>query len=86
VATTGVPTPAAAPLAPAAPAAGGNDNGSGSCHSDEYRNSNGDCVPRPTHAAAAPAGATAECNDGTYSFSKHHSGTCSHHGGVKRWL
>ncbi len=36
--------------------------------------------------AAPPAGATALCKDGTYSFSQHHSGTCSHHGGVARWL
>jgi hypothetical protein len=34
----------------------------------------------------APAGATARCRDGTYSFSKHRSGTCSHHGGVATWL
>jgi len=34
----------------------------------------------------APPGATALCNDGTYSFSQHHSGTCSHHGGVAEWL
>jgi hypothetical protein len=27
-------------------------------------------------------GATALCNDGTLSFSAHHQGTCSHHGGV----
>src|SRR6266849_3835881 len=33
-----------------------------------------------------PAGARARCRDGTYSFSKHHSGTCSHHGGVGAWL
>ena len=33
-----------------------------------------------------PPGATAQCNDGTYSFSQHHSGTCSHHGGVAQWL
>jgi hypothetical protein len=36
--------------------------------------------------AAAPPGATAQCRDGTYSFSQHHSGTCSHHGGVAVWL
>ena len=36
--------------------------------------------------AAPPAGATAQCRDGTYSFSQHRSGTCSHHGGVARWL
>jgi hypothetical protein len=34
----------------------------------------------------APPGATALCNDGSYSFSKTHSGTCSHHGGVAKWL
>jgi Protein of unknown function (DUF3761) len=36
--------------------------------------------------AAPPPGATALCRDGTYSFSQHHSGTCSHHGGVAKWL
>lgn len=30
-------------------------------------------------------GATALCNDGTYSYSVHHRGTCSHHGGVAVW-
>ena len=42
-------------------------------------------APR-TGAAAPPPGATAKCRDGTYSFSQHHSGTCSHHGGVAAWL
>ena len=37
-------------------------------------------------AAGAPPGATARCNDGTYSYSHTHSGTCSHHGGVAAWL
>jgi hypothetical protein len=37
-------------------------------------------------AAATPPGATAVCRDGTYSYSQHHSGTCSHHGGVAKWL
>ncbi|HVA29865.1 MAG TPA: DUF3761 domain-containing protein [Gaiellaceae bacterium] len=36
--------------------------------------------------AAPPPGATARCNDGTYSFSQTHSGTCSYHGGVAVWL
>jgi Protein of unknown function (DUF3761) len=36
--------------------------------------------------SGAPAGATAKCNDGTYSFSQHRRGTCSHHGGVAVWL
>lgn len=32
-----------------------------------------------------PAGATAKCVDGTYSYSATHSGTCSHHKGVAIW-
>jgi Protein of unknown function (DUF3761) len=51
-----------------------------------YINSNGQRVQSPVHASSPPAGATAQCRDGTYSFSQHHSGTCSHHGGVARWL
>lgn len=48
-------------------------------------------APAPAPAPApqppsAPAGATAQCNDGTYSYSQHHQGTCSHHGGVAIWL
>jgi len=33
-----------------------------------------------------PTGATAKCKDGTYSKSKHHAGSCSHHGGVAEFL
>jgi len=40
----------------------------------------------PVALASSPPGATARCVDGTYSYSLHHSGTCSHHGGVKVWL
>jgi hypothetical protein len=58
----------------------------GSCSGDYYRNSSGTCVHRPVKAAGPPAGATAQCNDGSYSFSQHHRGTCSGHGGVSRWL
>ena len=43
-------------------------------------------VAVPVAARSAPPGATALCRDGTYSFSRHRSGTCSHHGGVARWL
>jgi hypothetical protein len=45
-------------------------------------------VPAPTddpHAAAKAAGATAICADGTWSYSKTRSGTCSGHGGVHWW-
>jgi hypothetical protein len=33
-----------------------------------------------------PTGATAKCKDGTYSKSKHHKGSCSHHGGVAEFM
>lgn len=59
---------------------------SSSCDADYYRNSDGKCVHRPQHAAAQPAGATARCTDGTYSFSQNRRGTCSGHGGVAQWL
>ena len=41
-------------------------------------------APQPAPAPAQPGnGATALCNDGTYSFAAHHQGACSRHGGVK---
>ena len=53
-----------------------------------YRNRSGRIVHSPAHSVngAAPTGATAKCRDGTFSFSQHHSGTCSGHHGVDRWL
>ena len=51
-----------------------------------YTNVSGHQVHRPTHRSTRPAGATARCGDGTWSFSEHHRGTCSHHGGVSTWL
>ncbi|MBT2187206.1 DUF3761 domain-containing protein [Sphingobium nicotianae] len=47
-------------------------------------------APRPAATskravAVGPAGATAQCNDGTYSQAATHAGACSHHGGVKTW-
>jgi len=51
-----------------------------------YTNSYGNRVQSPTFYDAPPRGATARCRDGSYSFSQNRSGTCSHHGGVERWL
>lgn len=53
-----------------------------------YVNKDGVAVhsPTTTKSGQAPAGATAKCRDGSFSFSTHHSGTCSHHGGVENWL
>jgi resuscitation-promoting factor RpfB len=51
-----------------------------------YVNSQGQRVPRPENCSAPPKGATAQCRDGSYSFSQSRRGTCSHHGGVAKWL
>lgn len=51
-----------------------------------YTNVDGNQVHSPAYSNTAPAGASAQCRDGTYSFSQHRSGTCSHHGGVSSWL
>ena len=73
-------TPATRQVPPASTAGGGS--------SDEYyTNSDGVRVHRPVVSPnGPPEGATAQCRDGSYSFSLHRSGTCSHHGGVTKWL
>ena len=48
-----------------------------------YTNSQGNHVASPS---SNPSGATAQCGDGTYSYSQSRRGTCSHHGGVSVWL
>jgi hypothetical protein len=79
--TTAVPVAPQAPFVdPAATAQ--TVNGGDDCGDGAYRNSKGVCVRRPVAAPSPPAGATAHCNDGSWSFSKTHSGSCSHHGGV----
>ncbi|MCV7036323.1 DUF3761 domain-containing protein [Mycobacterium heckeshornense] len=67
------------------------------CGTGHYENSDGQCIPDPSSGlppngapgpfgGGPPVGATAICRDGDYSFSTHHSGTCSGHGGVRWWL
>ncbi|MFA6503884.1 MAG: DUF3761 domain-containing protein [Patescibacteria group bacterium] len=50
-----------------------------------YKNTAGNVVPSPYVAPSKPAGASAKCRDGSFSFSQSRSGTCSHHGGVAEW-
>jgi hypothetical protein len=71
------PKPAPQPVVKAAPACD---------EATHYVNSSGNCVADPVAAPSAPAGASAQCKDGTYSFSQHRSGTCSGHRGVATWL
>ena len=65
-----------------------SDNPAGKC--GYYTNSAGHSVPRPCGNwqgdQARPPGATAQCRDGTWSWSQHPDapGTCSHHGGKLR--
>lgn len=56
------------------------------CPNGTYVNTSGATVCSPYASNSAPAGATAKCVDGTYSFSQSRRGTCSHHGGVASWL
>ena len=50
--------------------------------------------PPPSHSASTrsaptppvPGKPTAKCKDGSLSYSTHHTGSCSHHGGVAQWL
>jgi len=51
-----------------------------------YSNTYSETVQSPTGYSSTPAGATALCRDGTYSFSRNRRGTCSRHGGVRSWL
>jgi hypothetical protein len=78
--TTTLPPPPPTTAAPAPPPAPACPNGS-------YTNVNGQvvCSPYPS-PGGPPPGATAICNDGTYSFSQNRQGTCSSHGGVRQFL
>jgi len=71
------PAPSAAASSPSAPAA-----------TTAAKSTPAASKSAPVAAAgnSDPTGATAKCKDGTYSKSQHHSGTCSHHGGVAEWL
>jgi uncharacterized protein YraI len=57
-----------------------SDNSNSSGNQDQGSVSQGSSSPSNTSAASAV------CNDGSLSYSTHHSGTCSYHGGVSQWL
>ena len=61
---------------------GGLDN------SRTYQNTYGQTVHSPAnqYGGGVPSGASAQCSDGTYSFSQSRQGTCSGHSGVAMWL
>jgi hypothetical protein len=78
---TAPPAPTYSPPSVASEPTTGAYNGGGS--TDTYTNVDGNQVERPDSSSA---GASAKCNDGSYSHSQHRSGTCSGHGGVDQWL
>jgi len=57
-------------------------------NSNYYTNTAGNSVHSPAYSrdSSIPAGASARCRDGSFSFSQSRRGTCSHHGGVGEWL
>ncbi|WFR74585.1 DUF3761 domain-containing protein [Prescottella defluvii] len=85
------PAPAPAPAAVPAPApspapsgtGGGGTGGGWGCGEGYYENSAGNCVRSP---GSDSGGASAQCKDGTYSYSQSRRGTCSGHGGVAVWF
>jgi hypothetical protein len=56
------------------------------CNNRHYVNSSGHFVHSPSCGnESEPPQHTATCRDGSISYSEHHSGTCSGHGGVAQW-
>lgn len=88
VAAKPVQTPAPAPAATTSETTNTGVNDTNLSNNNTYVNTSGTTVHSPADSTdgSVPAGATAQCVDGTYSFSQTHSGTCSHHGGVANWL
>jgi hypothetical protein len=84
---TPVQAPSSGSTAPQTSGTTHNDAAKSKCRDNgTYVNSQGQTVKRPENCSTVPQGATAQCRDGTYSFSKSRRGTCSHHGGVAKWL
>ena len=54
------------------------------CNNNYYVNSSGHVLHSPS-CGQEHEKRTAECRDGSVSFSEHHRGACSYHGGVAHW-
>lgn len=78
------PTPAPAPAPAAKQPAPTRDTASTKQTTGAAAKTSGK-APTVAPPAGTPEGATAKCGDGTYSFSKTHTGACSRHGGVSEW-
>jgi hypothetical protein len=76
------PAPAAAAPAAPAPAATKPTTSSSKAATTTGTNAGKSGTSETTDAT----GAIAQCKDGLYSHSKTHTGTCSRHGGVAKWL
>ena len=72
-------TPAAAPKAAPASAAP-------AATAKASETAAGSSAMKSTADSAKSGTPTAKCKDGTMSYSTHHSGSCSHHGGVAQFL
>lgn len=82
-----IQTPAAQKVeAPTVPTASPFSSADELSNDNYYTNVEGNEVHSPAYSSGVPAGASALCGDGTYSFSQNRRGTCSHHGGVSEWL
>ncbi len=77
-------TPTSAPTAPGTPAA--MTGAASPMPPQPVGNAAVTAAKAPVVSGAMPANATAKCKDGTFSMSAHHSGSCSHHGGVAQFL
>ncbi len=82
-----IPPPTKAPTQYVAPTTAQQQSG-GLSNDRYYTNTAGNEVHAPAYSndGSVPAGASARCADGTYSFSQSRRGTCSGHGGVAQWL
>lgn len=83
-ANTPAPTEVKAEETPKTTSTPSSSSASNLSNDNHYQNVDGNTIhsPAKTEDNSIPPGATARCNNGSYSFSAHHQGSCSHNGGV----